>query len=270
MADVARLSLNQITTERWNIQEAIDGCLRHGISTIALWRHKIQETGLKQAIHLVHKSGIKVSSVCRGGMFPAPTLAERKVRLEDNLRAIDECAELHANSLVLVVGASPQVNLADARKMVVDGLASIVPYARERGVRLGLEPLHPMYAAERSVLNTVDQALALAVPYGADEVGLILDAFHIWWDPRVLEHIASTRGRIYGFHVSDWLVPLPDILMGRGMMGDGVIDNRTLRVAVDEAGYDGPIEVEIFNQAIWDMPPDDVLKLIVHRFSSLV
>lgn len=270
MADLARLSLNQITTERWSLPEAIDGCLRHGIPSIAFWRHKIQETGLQRASALVKDTGIHVSSVCRGGMFPALSAAERRVRVEDNVRAIDEAAELHADSLVLVVGASPHVSLADARQMVADGLAAIVPYARERGVRLGLEPLHPMYAADRSVLNTIDQALRLAASFPADEVGLILDVFHIWWDPSVMEHIRAAKGRIFGFHVSDWLVPLPDTLMGRGMMGDGVIDNKGLRLAVDREGYAGPIEVEIFNRAIWDLPPDDVLKLIVERFAEYV
>src|SRR5579875_2882325 len=150
MADLARLSLNQITTERWSAPQAIDGCLRHGIRSIAFWRHKIEETGLPQLARLVRDSGIHVSSVCRGGMFPAPTLAERQARIEDNFRAIDEAAELDADSLVLVVGASPQVALGDARHMVADGLSAIAPYARERGVRVGLEPLHPMYAGDRS------------------------------------------------------------------------------------------------------------------------
>ena len=270
MADVARLSLNQITTERWSLPQAIDGCLRHGIPSIAFWRHKIEETGLLQATALVKDSGIHVSSVCRGGMFPAPSPAERQAKIEDNLRAIDEAAELRADSLVLVVGASPQVGLADARQMVADGLAAIVPYAHERGVKLGLEPLHPMYAADRSVLNTIDQALKMAAPFPAEDVGLILDVFHIWWDPMVLEHIHAAKDRIFGFHVSDWLVPLPDTLMGRGMMGDGVIDNQALRRAVDSQGYTGPIEVEIFNRAIWDLDPDDALKLIVDRFAQYV
>jgi sugar phosphate isomerase/epimerase len=270
MADLARLSFNQITIERWSLKEAVEGCVRHGIPSIALWRHKIKETGLKQSAALVRDAGLHVSSICRGGMFPAPTAAERKERFQDNCRAIDEAAELRADSLVLVVGASREVALPEARQMVVDGLAALVPYAHERGVRLGLEPLHPMYAAERSVLNTVEQALQMAAPHRPEEVGVILDVFHIWWDPRVLEQIARAEGRIYGFHVSDWLVPLPDLLMGRGMMGDGVIDNRFFREAVDKAGYSGPIEVEIFNQALWDTPGDQVLSLMTDRFVSLV
>lgn len=270
MTDIRRLSLNQATTERWSAKQAIEGCVRHGIPSVGLWRHKIHEVGLKACVQLVRDAGLHVSSVCRGGMWPAPLAEERRHRIEDNLRAVDECAALQADSLVLVVGASPAVSIVEGRKMVEEGLAALVPYARERKVRLGLEPLHPMYAAERSVLNTIDQALAMANPYGPGEVGLILDTFHIWWDPYVFEQISRAAGRIFGFHVCDWLVPLPDLLMGRGMMGDGVADNRSLREAIDRAGYGGPIEVEIFNQSIWDMPGDDVLALLVERFTALV
>jgi sugar phosphate isomerase/epimerase len=270
MADLQRLSLNQATTQNWSIKEAVEGCIRHGIPSISLWRNKIHEVGLQESVRLVRDAGLRVSSVCRGGMFPAASVVERREKIEDNFRAVEEAAELNADSLVLVVGASTAVPLPDARHMVADGLAALVPYARECGVRLGLEPLHPMYAGDRSVLNTIDQALALALVYSSDEVGLILDSFHIWWDPGVFERIMLCQGRIYGFHVSDWLVPMPDMLLGRGMMGDGVIDNRALREAVDKAGYGGPIEVEIFNQSIWDTPGDDVLTQVVERFTALV
>jgi sugar phosphate isomerase/epimerase len=270
MADIQRLSLNQATVHHWSVKEAVDGCVRHGIPSIALWRHKIYETGLEECSRLVRDSGMHVSSVCRGGMFPAATAEERKERVADNFRAVDEAKELNADSLVMVVGASPAVPIADARAMVVDGLAELVPYARTLGVKIGLEPLHPMYAGDRSVLNTIDQALTMASSYNAQEVGVILDTFHIWWDPAVFEQINRAAGRIFGFHTCDWLVPLPDVLLGRGMMGDGVIDNRSLRLAVDAAGYRGPIEVEIFNQALWDSPGDDVLNTVVERFTTLV
>jgi sugar phosphate isomerase/epimerase len=270
MAEITRLSLNQITISSWSVSQAVEGCVRHGIPSIALWRHKIEEAGLASCVCNVKDAGLHVSSVCRGGMFPGPTAAGRQKSLEDNFRAVDEAAALRADSLVLVVGGGAEVGLVEARKMVADGVAALVPYAREHGVKLALEPLHPMYAAERSVLNTIGQALELASAFAAHEVGLVLDVFHIWWDPQVLPLIAQCRGRIYGFHVNDWLVPLPDLLLGRGMMGDGVIDNRMLRHAVDEAGYLGPIEVEIFNRAIWDSDPDQVLKQMVERFVAFV
>ena len=270
MADKSRLSLNQITTANWSVGEAVEGCARHGVLSIALWRHKIQEAGLVSCARLVKDAGLQVSSVCRGGMFPAATEVERKKNIEDNFRAADEAAALNADSLVMVVGGCNGVGLEDARKMVADGVAALVPYARERGVRIGLEPLHPMYAAERSVLVTIGQALQLASAFEPSEVGVILDTFHIWWDPQVADLIAQSAGRIYGFHVSDWLVPLPDILLGRGLMGDGVIDNRRLRHLVEQAGYAGPIEVEIFNRALWDSNPEDVLKQVIERFEKFV
>lgn len=270
MADKTRLSLNQMTTANWSVAQAVEGCVRHGIPSIALWRHKIQETGLDTSVRLVKEAGLHVSSVCRGGMFPAPTEQERRERIEDNFRAADEAAALAADSLVLVVGGCAGIALDDARKMVADGVAALVPYARERGVRIGLEPLHPMYAADRSVLNTIDQTLELTSHYAVNEVGVILDTFHIWWDPRVRELIGQAAGRIYGFHVSDWLNPLPDVLLGRGLMGDGVIDNRALRQLVEQAGYNGPIEVEIFNQALWNADLDTVLAQVVERFEKFV
>jgi sugar phosphate isomerase/epimerase len=270
MADKSRLSLNQITTASWSVGEAVEACARHGVPSIALWRHKIQEAGLASCVRSVNDAGLHVSSVCRGGMFSAPTEQERQKNIEDNFRAADEAAALNADSLVLVVGGCTGVGLEEARKMVADGIAALVPYASERGVRIGLEPLHPMYAAERSVLNTISQSLKLASAYSPKQVGVILDTFHIWWDPQVVELIKQSAGRIYGFHVSDWLVPLPDILLGRGLMGDGVIDNRKLRLLVEHAGYAGPIEVEIFNRALWDSDPDDVLKQVIERFEKFV
>jgi sugar phosphate isomerase/epimerase len=270
MADRSRLSLNQITTDRWSVGEAVEGCVRHGIPSIALWRHKIKSTGLASCVQLVKDAQLHVSSVCRGGMFPGSNAAERRRNIEDNYRAVDEAAALNAASLVMVVGGSNAVGLEEARKMVADGIAALVPYARQHGVRIGLEPLHPMYAADRSVLVTIGQALDLASAYPAHEVGLILDTFHIWWDPLIAELITRSTGRIYGFHVSDWLVPLPDLLMGRGLMGDGAIDNHKLRLLVDQAGYLGPIEVEIFNRALWDSDPDSVLTQVIDRFERFV
>jgi len=270
MAEKARLSLNQITTANWSVAEAADGCARHGVRSIALWRHKIAEAGLGASVRAVKDAGLHVSSVCRGGMFPAATAVERAKNIDDNFRAVDESAALHADSLVMVVGGSAGIGLDEARKMVADGVAALVPYARERGVRIGLKPLHPMYAAERSVLVTIGQALELAQAYDSGEVGVVLDTFHIWWDPNVADLIAQAAGRIYGFHVSDWLVPLPDVLMGRGLMGDGAIDNRKLRLLVEKAGYNGPIEVEIFNRAIWDADPDAVLAQVIERFEEFV
>jgi sugar phosphate isomerase/epimerase len=270
MAHLSRLSLNQITTPGWSVKEAAEACARRGISSIALWRHKVEEQALNESVRAVRDTGLRVSSLCRGGMFPAGSAEERRKHIEDNFRAVDEAAALQADLLVLVVGGAVPVGIQAARQMVRDSIAILVPYAKAARVQLGLEPLHPMFAGDRSVLTTIAEAREIAQPYDPDQVGLVLDTFHIWWDPCVMEQIAASGNRIRGFHVSDWLVPLPDVLLGRGMMGDGIIDIRCLRNAVDRAGYAGPIEVEIFNQAIWDTAPDAVLDRVVETFERIV
>lgn len=266
LTDFSRLSLNQITTEKWSLKEAIDGCVRHGVPFIAPWRHKVAEAGLSESAKLLRESGLKLSSLCRGGMFPAATVEERRARIDDNRRAIDEAAELGAPVLVLVCGPAPDRDIDGARTMIAEGIAAIVGHARERGVKLGIEPLHPMFAADRSAITTLGEANRLAAQFDADAVGVVIDVFHVWWDAEVYAEIERARGRIFGFHVSDWLVPLPDVLLGRGMMGDGVIELRRLRSAVEAAGYGGPVEVEIFNRKIWDTPGDEVLSVMKERY----
>jgi len=268
--DYARLSLNQITTNRWSLAEALEGCLRAEVPAIGIWRHKIADIGLPESRRLVRRAGLRVSSVCRGGMFPAATAAERAARIEDNLRAIDEAAELGTDTLVLVCGPPPDRDIAAARRMVEDAIAALVPYARERKITMAIEPLHPMYAAERSCITSLEEANLLAEKFDADVVGIAVDVYHVWWDAMLEREIARARGRIRGFHVCDWLVPTPDMLMGRGMMGDGCIDIHRIRTLVEAAGYTGLIEVEIFNQRIWDQPGDEVLQQMKERYVSCV
>ncbi|MDQ1912769.1 sugar phosphate isomerase/epimerase family protein [Paenibacillus sp. GD4] len=273
MADkelMQRLSLNQITTERWTLEQAVAGCVRAEIGWIAPWRHKVQEAGLTEARRMIRDAGLRVSSLCRGGMFPAETAAERETKLEDNRRAVEEAAELGTDVLVLVCGPASGKDIGLARQWVQEGIEKLVPFAKDHGVKLAIEPLHPMYAAERSVINTLGQANTLAEKFAPEEVGVVVDVFHVWWDPELYEEIARAGTRILGYHVSDWLVPTPDMLLGRGMMGDGVIELKKIRSAVEAAGYQGPIEVEIFNQAIWDMPGDDALTLTKARFREHV
>ena len=270
LRDLARLSLNQYTTQRWSVAEAVEGCARAGIPAIGLWRDKVAETGLARSAQIVRDAGLRVSSLCRGGMFPAATEAERRARIEDNRRAIDEAAELGTDVLVLVCGGQPDRDLDGARQMVEDGIAALIPYAAGHGVRLGIEPLHPMFTADRSVIVTLAQANALVERLGSPQVGVVIDAYHVWWDPQVYAGIARAAGHILGFHVDDWLVPPPDVLLGRGMMGDGAIELRRLRTAVEQAGYHGWIEVEIFNRAIWDAPGDEVLALLCARYLEYV
>lgn len=274
--DLSRLSLNQYTTFNWTVQEAVDGCARAGLEWIGLWRDKVAAQGLQESARLVRDAGLRVSSLCRGGMFPAEGETERQKRIDDNLRAIDACVALGTDTLVLVCGGLHSNDLAEARKMVFDGIAAIIPYAQERGVKLGIEPLHPVYAADRNVIVTLGQANDFALqlnrqfPQYQTPVGVVIDVFHVWWDPAVYGEIVRAAGHIFGFHVCDWITPLPDVLKARGMMGDGWIENRKLREAVDEAGYTGPIECEIFNQVLWDTPGGEVLKLMKARFLSEV
>ena len=257
---LSRLSLNQMTTEKCSLQETVDACAREGVDWIGAWRHKIEPAAT--AAKIIHNAGLRVSSLCRGGFFPAATNKERKERIEDNLRAIDEAAALSTDLLVLVCGPAPDRDLVSARAMVVDGLSQIVDHAKTSGVRLGSEPLHPMYAAERSVVVTLNQANEIAALFDAATVGVVVDVYHVWWDPRVYIEIARAGRRIFAFHVSDWLVPTKSLLTSRGLMGQGVIEIHRLRQAVEEAGYDGPIEVEIFNEEVWQMPVRETIQKV--------
>ena len=272
MSAFARLSLNQATVQSWSVKEAVDGCARAGIPWIGLWRDKVAEQGLLESARLVRDAGMRVSSLCRGGFFPAPTAAERRDRIDENARALDEAAALGTDVLVLVCGGLPEGSrdVDGARQMIEDGIAALVPHAAARGVRLAIEPLHPMFAADRSVITTLGLANDIAERLGSAHVGVVIDVYHVWWDPAVYAQIERAAPHTVGFHVNDWIVPLPDLLRGRGMMGDGCIDNRRLREAVDRAGYTGPIEVEIFNDAVWGMPGDDVLALMKERYASEV
>ncbi|MEU4818413.1 sugar phosphate isomerase/epimerase family protein [Micromonospora aurantiaca (nom. illeg.)] len=272
-ARLARLSLNQRTTQRWSVAEAVDGCVRAGIPAIGLWREPVAEIGVPAAARLVANAGLRVSSLCRGGFLTAADDAGRVEALADNRRAIDEAAALDAACLVLVVGGLPpgSRDLAGARQRVADALAELAPYARERGVRLALEPLHPMYCADRAVLSTLGQALDLAEAFPAEQVGVVVDTFHVWWDPDVWRQIARAGARIASFQVCDFLTPLPaDVLLGRGMMGDGHIDFPPLRRAVEAAGYTGDVEVEIFNAEVWATDPDRVLATMIARYVERV
>ena len=264
-----RLSFNQITSDRHTLQDTVEACARAGIQWIGAWRHKVEDDPEKAA-KLIRDAGLKVSSLCRGGFFPAATAAERQKKIDDNLCAIDEAATLGTDLLALVCGPAADRDVGAAREMVIEGIAAIESHARDRGVRLGIEPLHPMYAAERSVVVTLEQANDIASRFSAKTVGVVIDVFQTWWDPKIYESIEQAGQRILGFHVSDWIVPMPNMLMGRGMMGEGVIEIRRLRTAVEQAGYSGPIEVEIFNERIWNIPLDQLMAQIKTSYREFV
>lgn len=272
---LAHLSLNQATTQRWSVREAVDGCVRAGIPAIGLWRAPVAEAGVTSTARMVADAGLRVSSLCRGGFLTAVDPAERASAIADNRRAVEEAAELGAACLVMVVGGLPagSRDLAGARTRVADAIAELAPYAGERGVRLALEPLHPMYVADRAVLSTLQQAIDMAEPFPVDQVGVVVDTFHIWWDPQVWEQIAraGAAGRIASFQVCDFLTPIPaDVLLARAMMGDGHIDFPPLRRAVEAAGWTGDTEVEIFNAEVWAADPAEVVETMKRRYVDLV
>lgn len=264
-----RLSLNQKTTEHWTLEQAVSGCVDAGLQWIGLWREHVAAVGLEVAAEIVHDAGLGVSSLCRGGFFPAETARGLDAAVEDNRRTIDEAATLGTDTVVLVCGGIAGGDLDRSRAQVAEGLEAIVPYAAARGVRLAIEPLHPMFCADRSVIVSLRQALDLAEQLPTDTVGVVIDTFHLWWDPDVWTQIERAGTRIFSYQVCDWLDPLPDLLMGRGMMGDGVIDFHRFTEAVTKAGYTGPIEVEIFNEDIWGIPGDEVVATMIERYEEL-
>jgi sugar phosphate isomerase/epimerase len=269
MTLIQRLSFNQITADPWSLDQVVKNCAKSGIRTISVWRHKLNGD-VEKASQLIRREGLRVSSLCRGGWFSAPTPEEREERIADNRAAIEEAAILGAPVLVIVSGPAHGQTLHDARATVLDGLREVLPDAERAGIKLGIEPLHPMYAAERSVVVTLKQANDMVEQLSSPAAGIVVDAYHVWWDPDLAQQIDRAREKIVGFHVSDWPVPLPGILMGRAMMGDGIIELRKLRQAVDSTGYTGPIEVEIFNDAVWNLPENEVLEIVQRRFIEYV
>ncbi len=269
-AEVPRLSLNQRTIRQWSLPELVEGCAPADVPGVGLWSVPVREYGLARAARLVRAAGLAVTSLCRGGFFTAAEPAERAAALADNRLAIDEAATLGTRTLVLVAGGLPtgSRDLVGARERVADTLADLAPYAAERGVRLAVEPLHPMYPADRCVVSTLAQALDLAERFPADQLGVVVDTYHLWWDDTVEAQLARAGE---GFQVADWVTPLPaGVLLGRGQLGDGCVLLRHFREVVDAAGYRGPIEVEIFNPALWERAGAEVLAETVRRYRTHV
>jgi len=266
------LSINLATVRaQWTLREAVEGCRRHGIGAIDPWRDQVAAAGLAEAVRIVEDNGMRVTGYCRGGMFPGADVAARRAAVDDNKRAVDEAAALGAECLVLVVGglAAGSRDLVAARDMVTNGITQLLPHARACQVPLAIEPLHPMYAADRACVNTLRQALDICDALG-DGVGVVVDTYHVWWDPELQTQIARAAKRILGHHICDWLVPTRDLLNDRGMMGDGVIDFRRIRAWIEAAGYTGPQEVEIFSAADWwTRDPDEVLRICIERYNQL-
>ncbi|MEC9322747.1 MAG: sugar phosphate isomerase/epimerase family protein [Actinomycetota bacterium] len=266
-----RLSLNTMTTKGWTLREAVEATASAGLPAIGVWRDRVAEAGVDEAAKIVRDNGLRVSTLCRGGFLTG--VENSGAILDDNRRAIDEAAALGTRELVMVVGGLAGRDLVGARARVAERLADLVPYAVDRDVRLALEPLHPVFCAERAVISTLGQALELAAPFPAHAVGVVVDTFHVWWDPGLAESVAraGAADRISSYQICDWLVPMAaDPLVSRGMMGDGVIDFAAISALVDQAGYRGDIEVEIFNDTVWATAGLADLDTMKERYRDLV
>ena len=271
------LSINTATLGyRLPPQALVDALAGAGIRNVTFWRNDVAAAGGAASLAaMAHKAGLVVNSLCRGGMFPAATAEERRLRIEDNLRAIDDAAVLGARCLVLVCGGLPEgsKDLSAARTMVRDGIAAVKEHARLQGMKLAIEPLHPMTTADRSCINTLRLALDLCDELDPDmsgDIGVAVDAYHVWWDPEVKQQIARAGAkRLLDYHLCDWLAETTDLVFDRGMMGDGVIDLPQLRGWMHDAGYRGPHDVEIFSKRDWwTRPVEEVLTTCQQRFVS--
>jgi sugar phosphate isomerase/epimerase len=271
VTDLSRFSINQMTVKQLSLPELVDACRDLGIGNVGLWREPVQSYGVEATAKLVRDAGLTVTTLCRGGFFTAIDPEERAAALDDNRRAVDEAATLGTDTLVLVSGGLPagSKDLHGARERIADALSVLGPYAEQHGVRLAIEPLHPMYASDRCVVSTLTQALDLAERFPAQQVGVTVDTYHIWWDDNAPAQIAraGAGGRIHTFQLADWTTPLPEgVLNGRGQIGDGSIDMREWKAHVEAAGYTGPIEVELFNDALWARDGREVLAETAARF----
>jgi sugar phosphate isomerase/epimerase len=281
-SDHCWFSLNTITVRKQgDFLAIVDTCARHGVRAVSPWRDQVADVGLQRAARAIRDNGLVLSGYCRGGMFTADPDHLSAAR-DDNRRALEEAKTLGAPCLVLVVGGLPQFSrpgsapskdISGARAMVEDEIARLAEHARAEGMPLALEPLHPMYAADRACVNTLEQALDICDRVDPGRTGLLgvaIDVYHVWWDPKVFTQIKRGGARILAFHVCDWLVPSRDLLLDRGMMGDGVVDIRGLRAAVEAEGYAGHVEVEILSNRWWSEPMDHVIATAIERFKSVV
>lgn len=272
---IRRLSLNRWSFRTTPIQEFLQVTASHGIESVGLWRQDVEEVGLEALRRRADDAGLRVSSLCRGGFLTTADETARAASLDDNRRAIDEAAALGAPTLVMVVGGITREDkdIVGARARVAENIATLAPYAESAGVTLSLEPMHPMFTADRAVLATLDQALDMAEGTGSEAVGVIVDTYHVWWDPALEQAIARAgrSGRLFSYQVCDWNLPLAaEPLFSRGYMGDGYIDFPSITRMVKDTGYTGDIEVEIFNEEVWATPADESAETIAERFEQLV
>lgn len=268
--DTAKLCIHTITTKPWPIEEAIHQFSSAGVKGITVWRQALENRNISQVRRSIEDSGLSTVSLCRGGFFPGLDKATRQAAIDDNLRAIDEAAELGAPLIVLVCGAAPGQPLADSRQQIKEGITAILPHAQACGVKLGVEPLHPMYADSRSAINTMKQANDICDQIDSPLVGVVVDVYHLWWDPDLEAELqrCGQANRVFAFHICDWKTPTEDLLNDRGLMGEGCIPIRTIRGWVEAAGFSGLHEVEIFSDRYWTEDQGMFLRKIKEAYLS--
>jgi sugar phosphate isomerase/epimerase len=264
--DFSRLAVHTVTTRPWTIEEAAANYAAAGLGGITVWRDCLGLDGLGHAAagRMIRDTGLEIVSYVRGGFFAATDAASRQAAIDDNKRMIDEAAEMGAPLIVLVAGASPEQSMAASRAQIQDGLAAVLPHAEAAGVRLGIEPLHPVYADNRSAVNTLAQANTLAEAFASPALGVVVDVYHLWWDAGLEAEVArcGRNGHLFAFHICDWKTPTEHILLDRGLMGEGCIPVREIRGWVEAAGFGGFVEVEIFSETYWQTDQDDYLRRI--------
>jgi len=269
--DLSRLCIHTITTKPWPIEVAMDKYAAAGVAGITVWRQALEGRDISKVGEDLRARNLEIVSLCRGGFFPAKTTRGLADAIEDNRLAIREAAALGAPMIVLVCGAVPGQPLAESRKQIAEGIAAVLPLAEEHGIRLAIEPLHPVYADDRSAVNTMASANAICDQLDHPLVGIAADAYHIWWDPDLAEQIRITgeKNRLFAFHVCDWMTPTTDLLNDRGLMGEGCIDLKGMRALVEATGFTGYNEVEIFSNRWWSLDQDDFLQEIKIAFGEL-
>ncbi len=268
LTDFSRLCVHTITTKPWSIEEATDRYAAAGVSGITVWRQWLEDRDVAKVGRELRSGGIEIVSLCRGGFFPATDAAGRQAAIDDNLRAIDEAEALGAPLIVLVCGAVPGQPLDESRSQIADGIAAVLDRAAEANIRLAVEPLHPMYADSRSAVNTMRQANEMCDRIDSPLVGVAVDVYHLWWDPELRDQIerCGQAGRLFAFHACDWRTPTEDLLLDRGLMGEGCIDVPKIRGWVEDNGFDGFVEVEIFSNRYWAIDQDEFLEKIKEAY----
>jgi len=268
LGDLSQLCIHTISTKPWNIEQAAKNFSEAGVGGITVWRDALNGRDIKQTGQLLRECNLRIVSLCRGGFFPHRSNVGRKEAIDDNRKAIDEAEALGAPLIVLVCGAVPGQPLDESRKQIRDGINAVLPHAEAAGVKLAIEPLHPMYADSRSAINTLGQANELAEELDSPWIGIAVDVYHLWWDPNLEQEIkrAGQNGNLSAFHICDWKTPTLDLLNDRGLMGEGCINIKEIRGWVEEAGFNGFNEVEIFSNTYWKEDQTVFLKKITEAY----